>query len=562
MDLRGRGAKAARRITTPVARVLLAALAALAVSAPSASASASQLSIVQDDAAFLGVSAHDPDKAMEEAKALGADVVRTFVIWNEVSPQPQERVKPQGFNVGDPDSPGYNWKVYDDLVDRAREHGLKLLLTLTLPIPYWASEEPSGCPHHTGGYTFLKLSCMWKPDPFLFGQFAHAVARRYGARAAGSHGGSVVLYSMWNEPNLEHYLFPQTAKRSGRTIDVGAKRYRQLWFEGWKAISISDPARRNNVLFGETAAISSPIDTLYTALCLDPNGRPFKGRTRRLQGCVRPRKLPIGGIAVHPYNNHAGGTPYSRSYSKDSLAPAYVPRLYRLMERAERYGRIPKGRGVFLTEFGFQTNPPDGKFGLGLQRHAAAINQADRLYFGDPRVKSIAQFELFDAPSEAQEDPHEDTYTTGLRFLDGSPKPALAAYRIPLVVTRLARDEVEVWGQARPAEGRTVMTITRSPGPGLSFRAVRKVRTNKAGYFRVRLRTRRAAYLRYRLEWRSPRGKLMKSRRSWPGRPLRYLEPVALPKAPGERRRGAVERRKDAVQRPSKPAPRRAGSTR
>jgi hypothetical protein len=525
-----------------VLRLLLAALALLGVAAPSAGASSRQMSIFQDDAAFLGISKHDPDAAMAEAKALGADVARTFVVWNEVSPQPQSRTKPENFDITNPDSPGYDWKRYDDFVDRARKHGLKVFLTLTLPMPYWASEDPAGCPHHIGGYSFLERSCMWKPDPVKFGEFAHAVARRYGTQAAGSHGGSVILYSMWNEPNLEHYLFPQTATQSGRRVDVAAKRYRQLWYEGWKAISYSDPPRRNNVLFGETAAISSPMDTLYTALCMDPGGRPFKGRTRRIQGCSRPRKLPIGGIAVHPYNNHASGTPFSRSSSKDSLAPAYVSRLHRLMKRAERLGRIPKRRGIYITEFGFQTNPPDGNFGLSLGRHAAALNEAERLYFGDPRVKSIAQFELFDVPAGARETPEDDTYTTGLKFLDGTPKPSLEAFRIPLVVTKLARNTVEVWGMARPAEGRTTLSIMRAAGRGRPYRLVKRVRTNPMGYFRVRLRGRNVTRRVYKLEWRDAQGGLMFSRRARAGRRLRYLEPVELPKAPAKQRKTKIKR--------------------
>jgi hypothetical protein len=519
----------------------LALVAALVLAAPSAEASSRQISIFQDDGAFLGISGHDPDQAMAEAKALGADVVRTFVVWNEVSPAPYSRTKPGDFDIGNPDSPGYNWKPYDDFIDRARKYGLKVFLTLTLPMPYWASEDPAGCPHHIGGYSFLKLSCMWKPDPVLFGQFAHAVARRYGAQAAGSHGGSVILYSMWNEPNLEHYLFPQTAMRSGRRVDVAAKRYRELWYEGWKAISISDPPRRNNVLFGETAAISSPMETLSTALCMDPNGHPFKGKAKRIQGCMHPQKLPIGGIAVHPYNNHASGSPFSRSYSKDSLAPAYLSRLHRLIGRAERLGRIPKGRGIYLTEFGFQSNPPDGNFGLSLGRQAAALNDSERLYFGDPMVKSFAQFELYDVPAAAHEDPEQDTYTTGLRFIDGTIKPARQAFQIPLVVTKLARHEVEVWGLARPAEGRTSITITRSAGRGRPFRPVKRVRTNPAGYFRVRMRGRQVPRLRYRLEWRSPDGTLMLSRRAVAGRRLRYLEPVELPKARGNHKKTKIK---------------------
>ena len=502
---------------------ILAGLAVVTVVAPPAAASTRQLSIVQDDAAFLGISGHNPDAAIAEAKSLGADVVRTFVVWKSVSPQPESREMPAGFDPGNPDSPGYDWSVYDAFIDRARAAGLKVFLTLAPPLPYWASEQPEGCPHHVAGNRFLTLSCMWKPDPVLFGQFAHAVARRYGANAAGSHGGSVVLYSMWNEPNLEHYLFPQLERRGTRTVDVAAKRYRRLWFEGWKAISISDPARRKNVLFGETAAISSPIDTLYAALCMDERGRPFRGRMQRLQGCVRPRPLPIGGVAIHPYNDHASGTVFTRSFSPDSLSAAYVPRVHRMMDRAVRLGRIPRGRGVYVTEFGFQTNPPDRRYGLSLDRHATAINEADRLYYADPRIKSISQFELFDVPSAPDENPANEVYTAGLRFLDGTPKPSLAAYRMPLVVSLRSRDEVEVWGQVRPAAGPATADIMVSPRSEGPFRPALRVRTSRAGYFQLLLRRKDAARLHYRLRWRSSDGVLFQSRKARAGRPIRYL---------------------------------------
>ena len=110
-------------------------------------------------------------------------------------------------------------------------------------------------------------------------------------------------------------------------MDLAAVRYRRLWYEGWKAIAQYDPANRDRVLFGETAAISSPLDTLYAALCLDENGKPFRGRMKRLHGCTRPRRLPIGGIAHHPYNNFGRGSVFSKSFTKDSLPLAYISRL-------------------------------------------------------------------------------------------------------------------------------------------------------------------------------------------------------------------------------------------
>ena len=93
---------------------------------------------------------------------------------------------------------------------------------------------------------------------------------------------------------------------------------------------------------------------------------------------------------------------------------------------------------------------------------------------------------------------------------------------MPLVVTRVGPDEVEVWGQVRPAEGPTRASVTLSPGLGHPFENAAVVKTNAAGYFSRRLRRRHAAELRYRVAWRSPGGALLRSRRAHAGRRIRY----------------------------------------
>jgi hypothetical protein len=490
-------------------RLVLSLALLTAVALPgAASASPRQISIMHDDAVFLGSTDNDPAAALAEAKALGADMVRTFVVWRRVAPAPSAKTPPEGFDMGDPNAPGYDWKIYDRFVDRARALGLKVFLTLAPDIPYWASEEPSVCPHFTGGYRIMGQSCHWRPSPSMFSQFAKAAARRYSGR--------VDLWSLYNEPNLEHYLYPQL-RRVGRNrfVDLAAVRYRRLWLEGWKAIAQYDPAQRDNVLFGETAAISSPMDTLYAALCLNERGRPFRGRMRRLHDCRRPRRLPIGGIAHHPYNGAARGNVFTRTRQKDALPLAYISRLGRLIRTAARRGRIPRNRRIYLTEFGFQTNPPDRKRGQSLRAHARSINEADRLFFGDRRVAAVAQFELYDAPED-----RTDVYNTGLRLIDGERKPAWAAYRLPIVVSRLGGGRVEVWGQVRPAEGRVTLRVQVQRGG--TWRTVATPRTNATGYFRFRRRA--SAATRWRLEWDAPNGETMRSRIASAGRRIRYLE--------------------------------------
>src|SRR5680860_1386643 len=138
---------------------LLTALTLLLLAAPAAaSASSSQISIMQDDATFLAYdTSKSAESAMAEARYLGVDMVRTFVSWSKVSPGNQSRKRPAGFDPGDPNSPGYNWTEYDRFVRLARENGLKVFLTMSPPLPYWASEKPSFCPHRIGGDIVRKI---------------------------------------------------------------------------------------------------------------------------------------------------------------------------------------------------------------------------------------------------------------------------------------------------------------------------------------------------------------------------------------------------------------------
>ena len=493
-----------------VLAALVLAAAALAALPAGAGASPRQISIFHDEPVLRGFSVHDAEQSMIEVRELGADMVRTFVYWSDVAPRPEARAMPEGFEPGDPNS-GYDWSTYDAFVERAERYGLEVYLTISPPLPYWASEEPERCPHYVGGRREHGESCFWKPRPRMFGQFVKAVARRYRGR--------VSLYSLWNEPNLEHYLYPQLRRSRFGVVDAAAKRYRRLWYEGWKAIAKYDPAMRRKVLFGETAAISSPMDTLRAALCLDPAGRPFRGRLRALQGCSNPRKLPVGGFAHHPYGQAAGGSVFKRTHSSDSLTMAYLGRLHALIEGAARRGRIPRNRGIYVSEFGFQSKPPDRYEGLPLGDHARALNEADRLFYRDPRVRSVAQFQLYDSP----EPEGQDLFNTGLRLIGGGLKPAYRAYRLPLTVERVSPGVVDVWGQVRPARRRVTVAIEANRRRGGRRIRVATVRTNRSGFFSRRVRRPAATQLRYGAAWRSPSGELLRSRVARAGRRIRYL---------------------------------------
>ncbi len=488
-----------KKITSPRLLACLIVVAAALLAPAAASASSTQLSLLQDDRELLGGTGENPTAAMAEIRALGVDIVRTNVIYNRIYRTPRDRTKPRGFRPSDPAAAEYDWSATDRLVEAAEQNGMQVMMTVTGPGPFFTSASPRRCRRHP---------CTHRPKPSEFAGFAAAVAKRYRGR--------VDYYSIWNEPNIgERWLTPRYQRTRHGRVDVAGAIYRKLFIVGQRAIAKYDPARRNRVLFGEVAAIGSPLSMLRAALCLDANGRPFTGRLRALQGCSgRVGRLNVGGFAVHPYNQGGYGSPRSRTKTRNSLPLAYMPRLHRLMDGAARRGRIPRGKGIWVTEFGFQSRPPD-PFGVSLNAQAQFMNESDRLFFSDRRVRSVAQYELVDVPER-------DQFNTGLRFVrsrGGQQKPAYGAYRLPIVVTRRSANSVEVYGQVRPARlvgGVARPNVQLSQGGG-AFATVATPTTNRRGIFRINVNRAGAASARWVITW-GP----FASRVARAGRPLRY----------------------------------------
>ena len=98
-----------------------------------------------------------------------------------------------------------------------------MFLTLAPPIPELGVGAAVGAARtSSGGYRRLGRSCIWRPTRACSASSRKAAARRYRGR--------VELYSIWNEPNLEHYLYPQLQRtRHGQFVDLAAVRYRELW---------------------------------------------------------------------------------------------------------------------------------------------------------------------------------------------------------------------------------------------------------------------------------------------------------------------------------------------
>jgi hypothetical protein len=432
--------------------------------------------------------------ALGDIDALGADSVRSLVLWSRVAPGR----RPAGFKAADPRAyPVAGWDPYDDLVRGTRARGLGLILSPSTPIPVWASR----CKHRTA-------TC--KPDPKAYRAFVTALGRRYsGVYADENQGGGVLprvrRWSLLNEPNQPGWLTPQYERRRGRLVATAAVVYRALARAGIAGLTASGHGR-DQVLLGETGPIGrmtgrlarrpiAPVEFLRKLFCLTPGGRRLRGADGRAHGCRKIRRLAVSGFAHHPYQRGGSRPPAEPPQAAGEVTISASGRLRRVLDAAARARRIPRRLPVYYTEFGFQTNPPDRIFGVRVALQPAYLNQSDWMAWRDRRVRGVGQYKLVD-------DAPLPSFQSGLRFGDGRPKPAYAAYRLPIWVSgRGAR--LRVYGQVRPAANATPQTVRIQVRPphGGAFATVRTVTVrSRRGQFLVRVPRRPGVW---RLVWGS-----------------------------------------------------------
>ena len=129
---------------------------------------------------------------LDEIQSFGVNRVRALVYWRDFAARPSSKRKPR-FDTADPNAyPAGTWDRLDQLVASTQRRGMELQLTLTGPVPKWATKRKQRPASPTRARK-------------LFGRWARAVATRYGDR--------VDLWSIWNEPNHPDFLGPQYKRR-------------------------------------------------------------------------------------------------------------------------------------------------------------------------------------------------------------------------------------------------------------------------------------------------------------------------------------------------------------
>ena len=510
-----------------IARVIrattLVAAAAGAMSTPSpgpARAAVDQQTIMEDAAQLLERGPQARERALDELKALGVDVVKVRLIWRRVAPDPTSEAKPS-FDATDPAAyPPDAWARYDAVVRGVTARGMQVFLTLSSPAPEWAT-LPGEQRRYVG---------VFRIDPLEFARFAEAAGRRYDGTATGVP--PVRWWSLLNEPSHPQFLQPVSEPLGGTMTPSAPHQYRRLYLAGHRGL-VRAGHGADRILFGELLPIGHsrlsatnalrPLRFLREFFCLDRRYRPYRGFPARVRGCQQPfPPIPTSGLAFHGYTRPAG--PRTAPQSPDDATIGQIARVERALDRIARSGRLPRGLPVYNTEFGIQTDPPDcAGFGASLARQAAYLNESEYDSYRRPRVRSYSNYLLIDSPIytdyPAGSSKRYGGFQSGLRFGDNAfrcdrpsvrfpygdaKQPTYDAFRTPLYVRRLGPRKAQVFGMARPRRGtaQEIAILRRR-------RVVRRVTTT--GYFHVTVRG--SARGLWQLRWRAG-GQTYRSRRA------------------------------------------------
>jgi hypothetical protein len=151
--------------------------------------------------------------------------------------------------------------------------------------------------------------------------------------------------------------------------------------------------------------------------------------------------------------------------------------LDRLVREVRR--NFPRKR-IWLTEYGYQTNPPERWLGVTFENQAAYASAAALRAYQAPLVDMLIHFMI-------QDDARPEGWQSGLRTLGGAAKPSYDAFKLPLAQVARSGARTVVWGQVRPRTGRQPYRLQQWRNGVWRWLGPRRL-TSARGFFRVAVR--------------------------------------------------------------------------
>ena len=294
------------------------------------------------------------------------------------------------WNEVEPKQGVYDWTGYDAVIDGLHARGIEPVLTL-VATPSWAN----------GGH-----GTNWAPTSgSSFAAFAANAAKHYPF---------VKRWLIWNEPNQRRWLIPTTPSTY----------VTRLLNPAYAAIHRAHPGAL--VAGGVTAP---------------------RGST----GGVSPVAWIAGMAAAHarldayahnPYPLSPSETPFTGGCTHcDTITMSTLNRL--IVDVKHAFGARTR---IWLSEFGYQTDPPDQFLGVSDAKQALYVGEAALRAYEAPKVDMLVQFLVQDEASSGR-------WQSGVLTVHGTPKPSYEALELPLAVESRTGRRTTLWGQVRPGSG-------------------------------------------------------------------------------------------------------------
>jgi hypothetical protein len=284
----------------------------------------------------------------------------------------------------------FDWSGYDPVIKGLHVRGIEPVLTL-VSTPSWAN----------GG-----AGTNWVPKSGAsFATFAAATARHYAF---------VTRFLIWNEPNQRRWLRPT----------LPSLYVQRLLNPAYVAIHA---VRKHALVGGGVTAPRAATGGVSPAVWI----AGMAGAGAKLDA-----------YAHNPYPLTPSETPLSGGCTHcTTLTMATLPTLVNDVTKA-----FGKQKRIWLTEYGYQTNPPDKLLGVSPAKQALYMSEAAMRAYLAPRVDMLISYLV-------QDEPDISRWQSGILTVGGVEKPSYQAFQLPFTVQKRTGTSLTLWGQIRPGSG-------------------------------------------------------------------------------------------------------------
>jgi hypothetical protein len=326
----------------------------------------------------------------------------------------------------------FDWTWPDAVIQGLRAHGIAPVVTIW-GTPRWASggRTPNYAPR----------------SKWALASFARAAATRY--RTQANH------WVIWNEPNQRRWLRPTSPRTYTALLNVAYTAIKRGNPRALVAGGVTAPR-------GNTGGVN-PVDWI-------------RG--------MRRYRAKLDAYAHHPYPTRPRTeTPWSGGCAWcKTITMADLDRLIREVRAA-----FPRKR-IWLTEYGYQTSPPERWLGVPLARQALFAGAASLRAYQAPLVDMLIHFMV-------QDDGRSSGWQSGLRRLNGTPKPSYNAFKVPLAQVSRSGTRTVLWGQVRPRTGRQPYRLQQWRSGSWRWVGSKRL-TDTRGFFKRTIRAGKGSKLR------------------------------------------------------------------